>query len=152
MKSRYRKAFLLIYLLEFILQTSLVQAQNFAIRGRIISSSTGEGLGGAILRDINGKTSTIALGNGSFFIHLKGAMVTLEAAHLGYTTKRITVFTSDSLKSITVELTETAATLEAVTVNTGYERLSPERLTGAYSVVDRRLLEEQVSRGVIERL
>ena len=47
---------------------------------------------------------------------------------------------------------ESAGTLEVVTVSTGYQRIPRERSTGAFGLVDEKLLSQQIGTNVMDRL
>ncbi|SEW52813.1 SusC/RagA family TonB-linked outer membrane protein [Chitinophaga arvensicola] len=82
---------------------------------------------------------------------------TLRFSYVGYTSREITV-TADMLKegqpALSVRLSRAATKLDevSVTVNTGYQSISRERMTGAYSSVQTKRLEGKLQPSLLTAL
>lgn len=88
---------------------------------------------------------------GSCVIGLVPGDYRLSVSHQGFApaSLRITIV-RDTVMA--VELSEERGMLDSVVVSTGYQQVERSRLTGAYGVVDRKLLERRVGANLLERL
>ncbi|MXV50353.1 SusC/RagA family TonB-linked outer membrane protein [Pedobacter sp. HMF7647] len=74
---------------------------------------------------------------------------TLAVSFVGFSRKLVPV---GSLVSLRVVLEENGGMLDEVVVSTGYQRLSPERTTGAFSAIGKDQLNYRTSTGIIDRM
>ncbi|NML22732.1 SusC/RagA family TonB-linked outer membrane protein [Pseudoflavitalea sp. G-6-1-2] len=98
----------------------------------------------------------VSAANGTFTIQANAGDV-LVFSFVGYTPREITVtasMISDKQNAFTVALTPSSTKLEevAVTVNTGYQTISRERMTGAYSSVATKRLENKLQPNLLSAL
>ncbi|SFQ07326.1 SusC/RagA family TonB-linked outer membrane protein [Parafilimonas terrae] len=78
----------------------------------------------------------------------KGGRITVKA--LGYATATAAFSQADT--DIQVRLVPAGASLETVTVSTGYQLLPKERATGSFATIDSAALGRQVTTGITDRL
>jgi TonB-dependent SusC/RagA subfamily outer membrane receptor len=77
--------------------------------------------------------------------------LTLSVSHKGYDTKTIEV--TLPLKSpLKIVLPYKVKEIEAVNISTGYQKIPKERATGSFSFSNEKLLNQQVSTNILDRL
>ncbi len=75
---------------------------------------------------------------------------TLTVSSTNYLTLRISI--SDVLKHKVISLVPKNNTLEEVIINTGYQQLKPNQVNGAVTVIDNKLLNQQMGTNILKRL
>ncbi|MNK02887.1 TonB-dependent Receptor Plug Domain protein [compost metagenome] len=75
---------------------------------------------------------------------------TLQISFVGYITETIPV--KDILKLQYIQLTQDAAMLNLVNINTGYQNIPKERATGSFAQLDNKILNRRVSTGILDRI
>jgi TonB-dependent starch-binding outer membrane protein SusC len=143
--------------------------QNVNIRGRIIDS-VGAPLAGANVR-ISGTTHGVVTdADGRFILSNQAPGSAITITRVGYQTKEVPLslfITPDvampdgveatvnggivDLRITLLLLTNQLAETEVV-VNTGYEKISPERMTGSYVTIDNELLNRRISTNILDRI
>lgn len=88
--------------------------------------------------------------NGEFSIAIESQSERLIINHLGYNDNEISI--SDSLKTYIVILERSSELLEEVQINTGYQNISKERITGSFESVGNERLNRIVSADILSRL
>ncbi|MFT4155157.1 SusC/RagA family TonB-linked outer membrane protein [Parafilimonas sp.] len=124
--------------------------EHHTITGFVISSPGKAPLAGASIGPDSSRIIAITDDKGRFVIVLPDSIVALYAKHEGYITQAATVNRQDTIMYITLQ--ENVNSLEDVTVSTGYEVLPKERITGAFTKVGNRQLNEQAGSNIINRL
>ncbi|MFD1771336.1 SusC/RagA family TonB-linked outer membrane protein [Sphingobacterium suaedae] len=135
---------LLVVLLTFLVADSIAQ-QEYTMR--IADKVSGEAVQGATIRDSMGKTLSMSGADGIFIL---GSIPPgkIRIAAVGYEPLDIELSGVDTL----FLLTPGTQLLDAVEVNTGYQKISRERAAGSFSHLDQALLERSVSMDIISRL
>lgn len=85
---------------------------------------------------------------GDFFISTATNGLTLHFKHLSYLDTTIRLEGSGFKEKFIVLLTGLPREIDEVVINTGYQKISKHRLTGAVSTVNSEQLEQQVSKGI----
>ncbi len=119
----------------------------------LVIDSAGNPLSGATVVVKNTKRSGVTNNSGLLNVEVKEGDVLL-ISYVGYTTKSVLV-TSDMIAggSVTAALNPAHMQLEEVAViNTGYQKMRPNEVTGSVTVVDNTMLNQQTGMGIIERL
>lgn len=127
-----------------------IAAQSSNIAGRVVDSSTGNPIAGATVRSTNAGTQAGTDNDGRFFLHLTVFPDTLLVSHVGYHSQRVPVRLENDRFDVFMVATEEM--LEEVVVNTGYQTLRPNEVTGAVQVLSRKDLEQQVGVDVLQRI
>ncbi|MET6996893.1 SusC/RagA family TonB-linked outer membrane protein [Chitinophaga defluvii] len=125
------------------------------ITGRV-TDMEGAALPGVSIQVKETQKGVATTSDGSFSIAVSEGN-TLRFSYVGYTPREITV-TADMLKegqpALIVKLSRAATKLDevAITVNTGYQSISRERMTGAYSSVQTKRLEGKLQPSLLTAL
>lgn len=122
--------------------------QSLTLQGTILNEGK-EPLAGASITARGSKKSVASDHKGWFTLTEVHLPDTLVVSFLGYEPQEVPV---GGASPVTVLLKRKVTALEEVTVNTGYQQLPRERATGSYTRLDSRLLNEQVSTGILDRL
>jgi TonB-linked SusC/RagA family outer membrane protein len=132
-----------------LLISSGLFAQTHAYRGRVVSESTGEGLEGALLH-FKGKSKIVMTDkDGSFAFTDTTEEVSVVMTHYGYNPVTSNL---NAYKDHVIAMKPHLNLLQEVVVSTGYQRLPRERATGAFTVVDKELLNRSTGMNVLNRL
>lgn len=119
--------------MKYIILTLLVSAMPFLkspdlITGKVVDSSNGSPIQGAVVRWKNDVGSVTTDVNGNFSIKKSQNSKVLEISFVGFQTKEVKI--KDDGKAVVVKLKAEAATLDEVVV-TGYGTRKQEAVTGA---------------------
>lgn len=85
-----------------------------------------------------------------FFEMLTVESDTLTISHVGYETKTVTSLLPTELLNIV--LTTRDNVIEEIEINTGYQTLKPNEITGSIQVIDKEVLNEQMGVNILDRL
>ena len=99
----------------------------------------------------HGKAKTVSAANGHFSVLAPLLNDTLIVSHIGFQPYKLYVAAGE-LNAVTVYLSSTTQQLQDVTVNTGYQRISKERATGSFNVVNNALINRSVSTDIFTRI
>lgn len=138
-----------IFFFILIFGLSHIAHAQFVGNGRVLNAATKLPLAGASISSSEGKTS-VADSAGYFTIQSNAASVVLRISHTGFVSKQQSFKLQNDIQVILLE--PASATLAAVTVNTGYQYIAPERITGSVQKIDNALLNRSVNSNVIDRL
>ncbi|WP_134089093.1 SusC/RagA family TonB-linked outer membrane protein [Olivibacter sp. XZL3] len=133
----------------FLNQTLFAQQHN--LRGQVLSVQD-HPIAGAVVK-LNSLKSIVETDAKGFFMigNIDAYNTVLEVSHVGYKTYKATILLpADSI--IKIVLTDSINDLQEVQVSTGYQSLPREQLTGAFELVDNKLLNRQISTDIISRL
>ncbi|WP_286863377.1 SusC/RagA family TonB-linked outer membrane protein [Sphingobacterium sp. UBA7625] len=130
----------------FGLLCSIRCAAQLQVTGKVVDAGKKKGLPGVTVR--SGFIDAVSDQNGHFQINLKQAD-TLVFSNVGYRTKKLFV---SSAQLLTIALEANEFVLQEVAVSTGYQSLSKERSVGSFEVLDKDLLNRQVSTNILDRL
>lgn len=119
------------------------------LTGRVLSE-TGNPLPGAslYLKQANRQFTTDTQGN--FSMPLPDKTDTLHISYIGYEQKTVAVNSNST--ALHISLKPTVAIAGDITVNTGYQQVKKERITGSVTQLDQELLSRRVSSHVLERM
>ena len=131
------------------LHAQLLSKANI-VSGRVISSGEEEYLAGATVRALNNNTAVRADESGAFSITLARLPDTLQVSHTGFRTQKVVILTYRS--GVMITLMPVTSTLENVVVNTGYQRMKPNEVNGAVTVIDSKTIQAQTSPNILDRL
>lgn len=123
---------------------------GFMIKGKIQASEEEKGLGHATIKSIKQGNAVTADQYGYFSIHLKQLPDTLQVSYTGYQSKKVPLMIPQ--ENLIVFLVRILSTLEPVIVNTGYERISPNEINGAVTVISNSMLNQQTGPNILDRL
>ncbi|AQX90580.1 MULTISPECIES: SusC/RagA family TonB-linked outer membrane protein [Elizabethkingia] len=147
-------------ILPFTFSVLLVSAQE-RITGRVLHSTTQNPLSGIQIQllssDHSGYSDQIVLTDhsGSFNFIAKGKNIKLKIKEPGYREEELGVNLPQE-KPLVIYLRsqegEKETEIAGVNISTGYQKIPKERATGSFSSVDQKLLSQQVSTGILERL
>ncbi|WP_207424314.1 SusC/RagA family TonB-linked outer membrane protein [Desertivirga brevis] len=133
----------------FLTSNVVAQSESFELSGKVVDEN-GKPLPGTSLV-VAGSTVAHTDQLGKFAIRTKVGDVLL-VRFVGYQDKKITIHPGDTSLIVRMEPSRTEMAAVQVTVSTGYQQLPKERSTGSFSTVDAKVLGQQVSTGLMERL
>ncbi|WP_276499390.1 SusC/RagA family TonB-linked outer membrane protein [Pontibacter litorisediminis] len=139
------------YPLLFLLCLAAPALAQDVLRGRVLSANGQLPLPGASVRILGTTVGAVADSEGRFALPAQQAVDTLEVSYLGYVPRTVVV-RHPMPPGLTITLTEDAQALGEVVISTGYEQLSPERVTGSYTVLSQDQLRRSTSPELLERL
>ncbi|MGJ7032561.1 SusC/RagA family TonB-linked outer membrane protein [Niabella hirudinis] len=143
-----RKFFTCLCCLLFFNAAVTAQDQP-TISGYIINAATKEPLQAATIKSMNTARVALSVKNGNYRLQLPALPDTLLVTHTGYVPQKVVV-NKPGLYNVLLEPEGTA--LAEVTINTGYQRLSPNEVNGSFTVIDNKTLNEQTGTNILERL
>lgn len=116
---------------------------NIDVSGKVVDAVTGEPLSGATVMVKGRKQGVRTAVDGSFFLQNVEKDAILLITYTGYETKE--VISSKDLGIIRMDIA--VGTLEevGVMVNTGYQRILPQQVTGAVSQIGTKAFESRIS-------
>lgn len=119
------------------------------ITGRVVDS-TGTPLPGASIRVRGTKLGTTTDANGNFTLKGVDENAMLEISFSGY--RMVTVRANNTNALATVVLKVDVRETDAVIVNTGYQQLKPNEVTGSVVVITKEQLDQRVAPDIISKL
>ncbi len=135
--------------------TNAIPAPAAVLTGRV-TDMEGAALPGVSIQVKETQKGTATAADGSFSIAASEGN-TLRFSYVGFTPREMTV-TADMLKegqpALNIKLSRASTKLDevAITVNTGYQSVSRERMTGAYSSVQTKRLEGKLQPSLLTAL
>lgn len=120
------------------------------ISGTVISKDK-KPLVGAGLTLVKSKRQFLSGAKGNFTINVSVLPDTLIVTHTGFQTKKIPVGANLVIPLI-IEMETATAVLDEVVVNTGYQDIAKERVSGSFAKIDGTLFNRRISTNVLERL
>ncbi len=125
------------------------QLPGSATSGKVLDP-TGQSVAGATVVSLKTGSRAITDGKGLFTISTGKMPDTLLFTHVGFEEKKVGIV--DRRRQLTVVLRPVLNELAEIEINSGYQRMSRERVTGSYSHVGEKALGEQVSTDIFSRL
>lgn len=119
-------------------------------RGRVLTTED-KPLEGAILRTAGSKTVAATNSEGYFQILLRTETDSLNVSFVGYHTQSL-LLNANTPARLVIRLQPSENVMEDITVNTGYQFLPKERITGAFTRVDNKTLNMQTGTNILNRL
>lgn len=133
----------------FLLVAGTLGAQT-AISGSVVHAETKRPISGASIQSANSGVVTQTNTEGHFTITISAFPDTLYVSYIGFASNRIIVKPGQLVYTVSLEPTEGA--LEQVWVNTGYQRMKPNEINGSVTVVDNKMLNQQMGTNILQRL
>lgn len=141
----------ILFIMLFLLTTKVKsQVNTYPIKGKVIDASTGLGIADATVRLIKEHVTNKTSKDGVFNMLLNQDNDTLEVVALGY--ERIKIAVNRRTEFLNIPLAIQSMVLQEVLVNTGYQELKSNELTGAIVKIDERTLQQQTSTNILDRL
>ena len=131
-----------------MINSLITRFQQIDVNGKVVDEK-GEPLAGAsvMIKGTNRVTKTNE--SGAFTLTGVNENAILQISYLGYKVREVRVDVEPGIIALEIS----AGELEEVeVVNTGYQNVSAERLTGAYQKISGEVLAEQVGSSIMERL
>jgi TonB-linked SusC/RagA family outer membrane protein len=116
-----------------------------------VADAAGTPLAGATVRVKANKTGVITDGNGEFTIRNIQEGTILEISYISYITQEITV-TRENAGSMQVVLNVQSHSLQEIAINTGFQMVSKEKMTGATASVTSADLEKRYTPNILNNL
>lgn len=134
-----------------MLCSTFVLGQNgTSINGRVFNALDSLPVANASVRFVNG-TAVKTDGQGVFNLRILGSSGRIRVTHIAFRQKELALSNLSS-DSMFVFLEPLSTGIDEVVVSTGYEKLSPERTTGSYEVIDNELFNRSVGMDVLTRI
>lgn len=127
-----------------------IAQQRHIVSGYITNASTNDPVSLATVSAIKSNTATTTNPLGYFRLTLSEFPDTLLITYLGNTLKKLVIQSAAS--DLNIQVIVSAKQLEEVTINTGYEKLTPTQVNGSYSVINTELLNRQTGTSILDRL
>lgn len=145
-----RRYNLLLLIFGCLYWVQTVGQAGFAIKGIVVNEQH-KPLSGVSLALLHQGQATLSDVNGSFSLLLLHSRDTLLVTAMSY--RRINIpLTDQTACPLTIILHETPAEMREVLINTGYQTVSKERSTGAFTQVSQHVLLEQTGSNILNRL
>ena len=127
-----------------------MMAQN-RLSGQVITEENSLPLKGAVITTTKTKTAVLTDQNGLFDFQTLEKKLTLTVSHSGYETQTFEL--SLPLKSpLKIVMTYKVKEIQEVNLSTGYQKIPKERATGSFTLANEKLLNQQVSTNILDRL
>lgn len=143
-----KRIYILLVVLS-LLHVAFAQ-QPIVVSGRIVDQSSGHPIPAATIKSLAGGHLVSSNSDGRFTIRLTKLPDTLIVQHMGYQLQRLPI--RQMTGRMDVYLVEAAELLEEAVVNTGYQTLRPNEVTGAVQVLGSEDLQQQVGTDILQRL
>lgn len=121
---------------------------RFRVSG-IVTDTAGNAVIGATIHSTRNNTSVFNSESG-FDLVLKKVPDTLIISAIGYSTTQLPV--ANSITNLRLMLHHALGKMPEVLINTGYEKIPEERATGSFYTISQRLINEQISPNILDRL
>lgn len=139
-----------IIILSMLLSGTCASAQ-YIVSGTVTAENDGTPLAGILVTSALSKTAALTDSKGKFVLQTAEPRIRIVFSGMGYDPKDVTV--DLPVKEILqVVMTPKTASIEGVTLSTGYQKIAKERATGSFSTVNGELLSQQVTSNIMERL
>lgn len=112
-------------------------------------SSTGQPMPGVPIQLLKNKINILTDNEGTATIKIKENDIII-ISHIGYRTKTIKV--NPNIDKLTILMGAQEANLSDVIVQTGYQHISKERVTGSYEILGKKLLNQQIGSNILDRI
>lgn len=133
-------------------QKTLPLPTKQAILGKVISSTTGEALPGAVIKVTTPNHTTVSNDKGEFILTLSNGTYNLSISHLGYKTKSISIQIPLKEPFIIALDNDNKNLQEVEIVSTGYQSIPKERATGSFVNINNKEINRSVSTNILDRL
>lgn len=125
----------------------LTNIQSIDVRGRILNSD-GTPVAGATVKVIGTKNFTYTSPQGYFILTRVAENASIEINFVGYKSKVLAAVSDIGV--VTLEVLET--NLQEVSINTGYQSISKQKMTGATTTITSQELEKRYTPNILDNL
>ena len=139
------------FLLALICFQPAISQTTGMLRIVLISETTATPLPGGTIQLLKGKTTYTSGKEGSVTIPVSALPDTIMISYAGFLTKRLFV-SEKTTTQLVIPLFALSQDLSEVTVNTGYQQIRKDRLTGSVVQLNSELLNRRVSTNILDRL
>ena len=124
-----------------------------SLSGYVTTQENALALKGVSIALYNKNTKSLILTdqNGFFELKTKEQKFSLTISHTGYTTKTLEV-SLPLQEPLNIVLSHKITDIEEVNISTGYQKIPKERATGSFTFTSNKLLNQQVSTNILDRL
>lgn len=137
--------------IPLLLCCTLSLTAQHTVSGYVITEENSLPLSGATINITNSKTVIITDKNGFFKLPANGEKATLNISHSGYKSVSLAVVLPLDTP-LRIVLSHKVNDIQEVTISTGYQKIPKERATGSFTFTDNKLLNQQVSTNILDRL
>lgn len=123
------------------------------VKGKVVDAQTKDPLAGVLVKVKSPSLSLVTDDQGGFELALSNGEYELVIQYLGYSALERKLTIPTNVQELVFELVSVENTLNAVqVVNTGYQRLQRERVTGSFTLIDSALINRSMGSNIIDRL
>ncbi|WP_341831515.1 SusC/RagA family TonB-linked outer membrane protein [Sphingobacterium thalpophilum] len=146
-----RKIILMVLFLIISGMANFAIGQHASARmvGRVINSENKKPIEGASIIILGDNSQAKSDSDGEFALKANHGDSVL-VSHIGYHSE--TVLYKSGTSRLTIMLVPLANVLDEVMVSSGYQQLRPNEMTGAFQVLDKKTLDQQVGTNILDRL
>lgn len=142
--------YLLFFYGVFFFSSTVFAQSSYIISGKVKSKEDGTPVAHVTIKISEDNRSTLTDNLGNFVLVSSFKSVTLLVETVGFEKRTIAI--QFPYSPLVVELTAISTTLNEVEINTGYQRLNREKVTGAFSTISNDRLNLKVGKDIIGRL
>lgn len=120
------------------------------LKGNVVSALDGKPIHGVTIKILDGKETSSSKKDGSFTLSVQAMQGKVSFTHVGYKQQELNYTVG---VSISVNLIPEDSRLEEVeVVNTGYQKIPKERMTGSFGTVNNDLFNQRTGANILDRL
>lgn len=124
------------------------------VQGIVTDTTTSKPIPGVRVSIADAKTTTVTDKYGQFNLMVKNGAsnaLTITFSGKGFQSRELKI-ALPLQKPLTIELSPKVTDIQEVVISTGYQKIPKERSTGSFSSADNKLLQQQVTTNIIDRL
>ncbi|WP_164467017.1 SusC/RagA family TonB-linked outer membrane protein [Kaistella daneshvariae] len=140
----------LLFSAAFGFVCSWISAQ-YTVTGTVIDEQAGMPLAGILITPHGSGTASLTDREGRFSLQVRDPEIKINFSGAGYIAQEVKI-SLPLQASLRVILIPKTATIEEITLKTGYQQIPKERATGAFSTVNSNQLSKQVTTNIMDRL
>ena len=142
----------ILLLIVLIAEEAVAQVDVYpiSVSGNVMDADSGKPIKGATLRILKANLKITSGHNGAFLFSVNNLPDTLLATYVGYESKRMVI--SEESREVNIALIPVQNLIEEVKIETGYQTLKPNEVTGAIQQVDESTLQNQTGGNILQRL
>lgn len=140
----------LCYITMLLLGPALFAQERTNLRGKVVDVINGNGLASVTVHaHTNGRYTTTDK-DGNFNLNNLEMPDSLSFFHLGYIEMNKVIGNDGS--ELYIKLHPISNEIEEIEINTGYQTIRPNEMTGSFQVIDSEVLERQTGPNILQRL
>lgn len=124
------------------------------VQGVVTETTTSKPIQGIRVSIADAKTTTVTDKDGQFRLMVENGAsnaLTITFSGKGFQSRELKLAVPLQ-KSLTIELSPKVTDIQEVVISTGYQKIPKERSTGSFSSADNKLLQQQITTNIIDRL